>query len=337
VSDAPQDKPRPKELPRPRIRKMRWPFPLIWLVPLCAAAGAGYYHHLYHEENATEITVKFKDVSGLKPTQTPVTIHGVEIGRVTSLELADDLQQPLVHIALQRKYAAVAREGALFWVVQPDFSNGTISGLSTIVSGPYIEVVPGVGAAESQFVGLERQPVSLGEGLILILHSDHLEHLQPDSPILYRGIQVGAVQDAHLAPDATHVNITVVIWEQFARLVTNKSQFWSVSGADVKGGIFSGISVKLDSLRHPRRQRESTRKGRGRFHRARRAKKRLAYLGSTNSPSSRSRFPAGCPGQPARRQQRGIITQGEILNVGLSRLSGKGARTPKSVEGMVCY
>ncbi len=249
MSDAPEDKPQPPELPRPKIRKMRWPFPLIWLVPLCAAAGAGYYYHLYHQENATEITVKFKDVSGLKPTQTPVAVHGVEIGKVTSIELAEDLQQPLVHIALQRRYAAVAREGALFWVVQPDFSNGNISGLSTIVSGPYIEAVPGVGAAESQFVGLEKPPISLGEGLILILHSDHLEHLQPDSPILYRGVQVGGVQDTHLAPDATHVNITVVIWERFARLVTNKSQFWSVSGADVKGGIFSGISVKLDSLR----------------------------------------------------------------------------------------
>jgi paraquat-inducible protein B len=248
VNDADADQAKPRDLPRPKLARMRWPFPLIWLVPICAAAGAGYYWHLHNLERGTEITVQFKDVSGLKPTQTPVTIHGVEIGRVTSLELGEDRQRALVHIALERKYASVATEGALFWIVQPDFSNGTITGLGTIVSGPYIEAVPGVGAAESQFVGLEKQPVSLGEGLILILQADHLEHLQPDSPILYRGVQVGVVQSAHLASDAAHVNINVVIWERFARLVTKRTEFWSVSGADVRGGIFSGISVKLDSL-----------------------------------------------------------------------------------------
>ncbi len=45
------------------------------------------------------------------------------------------------------------------------------------------------------------------------------------------------------------MNINAVIWQRFAPLVTKRSEFWSISGADVKGGIFSGISVKLDSLR----------------------------------------------------------------------------------------
>jgi len=238
-----------RQLPRPKVTKMRWPFPWIWLVPLCAAAGAGYYLHLRHEERGTEVTVRFNEASGLKPGQTPVMIHGVEVGKVTSLELAEDQNRVLVHIALQKKYESIAREGALFWIIQPDISNGVITGLGTIVSGPYIEAVPGVGSAASQFTGLERQPVSLGDGLIVILHADHLEHLQPDSPIFYRGVQVGVVQSAHLAPDATHVNVNAVIWDRFAPLVTNRSEFWSVSGADLKGGIFSGISLKLDSLR----------------------------------------------------------------------------------------
>ncbi len=155
--------------PRPKVSKMRWSLPLIWLVPLCAAAGAGYYLHLHHQQLGTDITVTFKNVSGVRVGQTMVTVHGVEVGKVTSLELGEDRDRVLMHIALQKRYASIASEGALFWIVQPDISGGSISGLSTIVSGPYVEAVPGVGSPASQFVGLEKQPTSLGEGLILIL------------------------------------------------------------------------------------------------------------------------------------------------------------------------
>lgn len=249
MSESGHDKPDQRELPRPKVTKMRWPFPLIWLAPICALAAAGYYWHLHTEERGTQISIDFKDGTGLKIGQTPVTMHGVEIGKVTQISLGDDHQKVRVQIALQRQYASIAAGGALFWIVRPDFSDWSLSGLGTVVSGAYIDAVPGVGAARLEFVGLEKPPISLGDGLILILRADRLEHLQPDSPIYYRGVQVGVVQSAHLANDATHVNINVVIWQRFARVVTKRSEFWRLSGADVKGGIFSGISAKLDSLR----------------------------------------------------------------------------------------
>lgn len=243
------DQPATAALPKPIVTKSHWPFPWIWLVPLCALGAAGYYLYQHHQEQGTQISIAFDDAAGLRAGQTPVEVRGVEIGKVADIELGPDNQQAFVHVDLQKRYASVARGGALFWIVRPDFSDGNFSGLGTVVSGPYIEATPGVGDARTQYVGLPRPPISLAEGLIVVLRADHLEHLQPDSPVYYRGIQVGVIQGLHLSPDATHVEISAVIWQRYARLVTAGTRFWSVSGADVEGGIFTGVSVKLDSLR----------------------------------------------------------------------------------------
>jgi paraquat-inducible protein B len=235
--------------PKPIVKKMRWPVPFIWLVPLCALAAAGYYLYQHHEEQATQIILKFDSAEGLRVGQTPVTVLGVPVGKVAEIELSADQRQALVHVDLQRPYVSIARQGALFWIVRPDFSDGNLTGLGTVVSGPYIEAVPGVGEPEKEFVGLAKEPVSLGDGLIVLLHADQLQHLQPDSPVYYRGVQVGVIQGLQLSSDSTHVEIRAVIRPRYAALVTAGTKFWSVSGADIEGGIFSGISVKLDSLR----------------------------------------------------------------------------------------
>lgn len=83
----------------------------------------------------------------------------------------------------------------------------------------------------------------------MTLKAVRLERIQPDSPIYYRGIQVGVIQSIQLNSDATAVNIQVFIWRRYAELVRSTSVFWIVDGIDVKGGILSGVQMKVDSLR----------------------------------------------------------------------------------------
>jgi len=45
------------------------------------------------------------------------------------------------------------------------------------------------------------------------------------------------------------VNVTVFIWKRYAPLVRDDTVFWTVSGADLKGGILSGMELKLESFR----------------------------------------------------------------------------------------
>jgi paraquat-inducible protein B len=238
------------KLPRPVVKKMRWPFPWIWIVPVLAAALAGYYLYGHSEERGEKITVLFEDASGLKPGQTPVEYRGVQVGQVSKMKLTHDRAQAEVEIRIQSPLEDLARQGAQFWIERPEFSGGTLSGLSTVFSGPFIQMTPGDGAPAKQFVGLEKTPVTTEkDGLHIVLHALQLPHLQADSPVYFRGFVVGAVESVKLGSNATQVDVHVVIHQRYRPLVRTNSEFWSVSGADLKGGIFTGISFKLESLR----------------------------------------------------------------------------------------
>src|SRR5205823_13741158 len=73
--------------------------------------------------------------------------------------------------------------------------------------------------------------------------------LQAGTPIYYRGVQVGSVADVRLSADARLVDLPALIRRRYAPLVRANSRFWLVSGADVRGGLFSGVQVKLESIR----------------------------------------------------------------------------------------
>jgi paraquat-inducible protein B len=236
-------------VPAAKVEKTRWPFPLIWIVPLLALGLAGYFFYQRHQDQGVEIVIRFTDGSGLKPSQTAVTIAGVTVGHVHDLELDSDHKTVLVHVRLETKDAYLAKAGTQFWVVRPELSLSSISGLNTIVSGPYIDVRPGDGGETHDFTGLEQPPKSNVPGIRLLLYADQIGHVSADSRVDFRGIQVGTVLDVRLGKDTkTAPAVDILIWDQYKGLVASNSLFWVDSGADVKGSILSGIQLQLGSV-----------------------------------------------------------------------------------------
>ncbi len=207
------------DLPRPIVKKMRWPVPLIWLVPIAAALLAGFFAWEHHRELGPEITIQFNDASGLKAGESSVIYRGVEIGQVESLELSPDTKHAIVRVQLRHDQYPFAENGAQFWIVRPEISETNVSGLDTIISGPFILARPGSGDSSSDFVGLEREPIETGPGIRVILHTAHLEHLQLESPVYFRGLQVGLIQDIRFSNDATEVNVTAIIWQPLRKFI----------------------------------------------------------------------------------------------------------------------
>ncbi|HEY6199433.1 MAG TPA: MlaD family protein, partial [Candidatus Binatia bacterium] len=72
---------------------------------------------------------------------------------------------------------------------------------------------------------------------------------RPNSPVYYRGVEVGVVQDTQLSSDAKVVNVNVFIRQRYAGLVRTGSKFWNVSGVDFNAGLFRGVELKIESLR----------------------------------------------------------------------------------------
>jgi paraquat-inducible protein B len=248
-TESPAEKPDHHVTHRAVVQKMRWPYPLIWIVPIAAAALAGWYFHDRFEQNGAQITITFDDAEGLKPGETPLSHLGVAIGKVKNIDLTDDKKHVLVHVALIRSQMAFAQQGAIFWIVRPQISTQAISGLGTVLSGPYIDSLPGNGPVQTEFLGLNTPPVTTEPGLRIVLRANKVDRLPADAPVYYKGVQVGSVETVQLGSEGDAVDVHLFIQKRYSPLVTSNTQFWIISGVDVKGGIFSGLQMKVESLR----------------------------------------------------------------------------------------
>ena len=238
------------ELPTARVSRRHWSAAVIWVVPLVAALVAGYLIYGRFKERGPEITIQFRDGSGIRVGQTPILYRGVQVGEVTGVGLSKDQRHVEIKARLKRSAASVAREGSLFWIVRPEVGIGSVTGLGTVITGPEIQALPGTGEERSEFTGLDSAPAALElRGLKVVLRTSRLGSLQRNSPVYYRGVEVGVVQEATLSPDATGVHVHALIRQRYAPLVRANSVFWNVSGISLSGGLFKGVEFKLESLR----------------------------------------------------------------------------------------
>ena len=237
-------------LPRATVRRRGLLSIVVWIIPVIAAAVAGFLIWQRFQEYGPTITIKFKDGAGLRAGQTAIKYRGVPVGEVTNIDLSNDEQYVLVRARMRHSAKALARDGATFWIVRPQVGIGNITGLGTVITGPEIEVLPGKGTqARREFVGLEHAPVAMGaNGVKVILKAERPRSIRPNTPVLYRGVEVGIVQRVDLSSNAAAAEIQLLVWERYANLVRTGSAFWNASGASVKGGIFRGLEVDVESL-----------------------------------------------------------------------------------------
>jgi paraquat-inducible protein B len=238
------------DLPAARVRRVRWTVAIVWVVPLVAAVVAGYLIYDRLQELGPAITIRFRDGSGVKAGQTELRYRGVPVGEVTAIELSRNREYVLVKTQLRRSATSLARDGSLFWIVRPEVGFGTVRGLQTVLTGSYIQVLPGTGKARTDFTGLERASPTLGQpGLKLVLATGQVGSIRPGTPVHFRGIEVGSVTGMDLAPDATAAHVQVLIAQRYERLVRVGSRFWAASGVDMNFGLFRGLEVNVESLR----------------------------------------------------------------------------------------
>ena len=151
---------------------------------------------------------------------------------------------------MSRAAADLAREGSEFWIVR--IQNGGLANfgaaVGTVFSGPYIQILPGRGAPKREFVGLDEPPVVPERGALhIVLRAGNIDSIGPGTPVVYRGVQVGAVQDIRV--DSAAVEIHVLIRPQFARLVRSNSRFWNVGGISARFGLFKGLQIDVPELK----------------------------------------------------------------------------------------
>ncbi|HEY8218941.1 MAG TPA: MlaD family protein [Methylobacter sp.] len=223
--------------------------PLVWLLPLIALLVSGWLIAKSYSEKGPVITISFPTAEGLEVDKTKIKYLNVEVGKVTAISISDDLKTILITAQMNSTAASYLNKNTSFWVVRPQVGLGGISGLGTLLSGPYIAIKPGDGPKESHFIGLTAPPLLKhnAEGRYFTLETNNLGSMRPGTPINFHGITVGEVLSHALSDEANAIRLTVFINKPYDQFIRKNTRFWIDSGVDLSASA-DGFKVRTGPL-----------------------------------------------------------------------------------------
>ncbi|MDK3016568.1 MlaD family protein [Pseudodonghicola sp. IC7] len=224
---------------------------LVWLVPVVALAVTLFIAWQSWAERGTRIEIHFENAAGVTADETLIRYRDVNIGVVEDVAFAEDLTEVIVHARIDRAVAAKLPENAEFWVVRPEVSASGISGLSTVLSGVYIQAAfePATGRAATSFKGLKETPLVMPgmKGTRVTLRTEDGSKLTAGAPIYFQGIEVGKIEAPQLAEDGNAVTARAFIAAPHDRRLTTATRFWQTSGFSVNFGP-QGLNLSVGSV-----------------------------------------------------------------------------------------
>ncbi|KIN62959.1 Paraquat-inducible protein B [Sulfitobacter noctilucicola] len=223
----------------------------VWLIPIAALFVALFVAWQSYNARGPLITVVFEKGAGIKSGETELRYRDVTVGVVEKVGFTQGLGQVTASIRVDKDVAPFIDSGALFWIVQPEVTAQGITGLSTVLSGVYIEgswdEEPGVPLA--QYQGSSEAPlIRPGQGgLEIAFRTVANGQLTDNAPILYKGIEVGRVGRARISQQGNFAIVEALIYEDHRQLINESTRFWDTSGFSVSIGP-SGAEIDFSSI-----------------------------------------------------------------------------------------
>ena len=241
-ADPKSDHPSATLTPRRRLH-------LVWLVPIIALLAAGWLGWRTLAGRGPMITIGISSAEGIEAGKTKIKHHDIELGTVESVEPSEDLSRVTVEARMNVHAKAHLTQNTRFWVVRPRLSAEGITGLSTLISGSYIEMDPGQGDPERNFTAMEEPPVISADvpGTHFVLKTERLGSIIQGAPISFRGIKVGQVLGYELSDEDGTTTVQVFIQSPHDKLVHEGTRFWNASGFTVEMGG-NGLKLQTESI-----------------------------------------------------------------------------------------
>jgi paraquat-inducible protein B len=228
----------------------------IWILPLIILGVLGWISYESYMKKGTNIDIIFKSAEGLKEGVTTLEYKGLQLGKVTKINIDDDLKNVRVNILIKSEASKyVATENSRFWIKKPTISLTKISGLSTLINGYTIEVSPQFktekefkeGKEQFSFVGLDSKPNDelANNGYYVSLIASDKDSIQIGTPIFYNKYQIGEVASTDFKFEKVFLN--AFIYDKYNYLVNKSSKFILNDALKVSYGP-SGLKIEIGSL-----------------------------------------------------------------------------------------
>lgn len=223
----------------------------VWLVPILAIVVSLGVAWKAYSERGVLVEILFTNAEGVTPGETTVRFRDVIIGTVETVAFTADLSRVIVKARVDQEVLPFLDKETQFWVVTPQVTTRGISGLSTVLSGVYIDSAWDVESTGqvTQFIGLESPPlVQPGRaGKRITLRTTPGVGVSEGGPVLYRGLEVGKLERPRLAEDGKTVVVDAFIQSPHDSRLNAASRFWDTSGFSVSFGA-GGFALNVDSI-----------------------------------------------------------------------------------------
>ncbi|MFT6918328.1 MAG: paraquat-inducible protein B [Cognaticolwellia sp.] len=222
----------------------------IWFIPAIAIFIGCWMIYYQWSNEGTEVTIHFLTAEGMEAEKTKIKSRNVDIGEVSSIELNQNGNGVIVTAKIKKSAEQFLLADSTFWVVSPQISHTGVSGLSTLISGVYIEISPGKSNEERYvFDALNSPPLTPSgtPGLHITLNSNDQFAYKKGDPIIYKGLTVGQFEDIYFNFEERVVYYNAFIKAPYHQLITSNTKFWDVSGLQLDLNA-DGISVKTGNF-----------------------------------------------------------------------------------------
>lgn len=232
------------------VVKKKHKISLVWIIPILAFIITAILIWNNTLNVGPSIKIIMSDAEGMEAGKTLVKFRSVVVGTVTEINLSKDLSKTVLTVRMKPDTDKLLNDKSAFWVVKPRIENTSVTGLETILSGAYIQMIRGDGGSfKDEFVCLDTPPVNTetGDGKYIYLESVDNKKVQVGDPVIYKGFKVGSITYVSLDAKRNLIRYSAYIEEEYKNLIGSHSVFWTYNGLDFSLSP-TGIEVNFDNL-----------------------------------------------------------------------------------------
>jgi paraquat-inducible protein B len=248
---VPDHEPSPSQIPESRaLSRKRTGLSLVWIIPIVAAIIGAWVAVVKIREQGPTITIVLRSAEGIEAGKTKIRYNGLELGEIKTIHLADDHDHVIATAEMEPKTEDFFVEDTTFWVVRPQITGMSVTGLSTLISGAYLGMEIGKSKKRRhEFEALAAPPVISGQtaGRFFVLKTTDLGSVESGTPLYFRRLQVGQVASYSLDADGRTLTVKVFVDAPYDQFVTTETRFWQASGIDASFTA-NGLNLRTQSV-----------------------------------------------------------------------------------------
>lgn len=231
-------------------RKAGFGLSVVWIVPFLALILTGWLIWKQSFDVGPKIVLHTVSADGIEAGKTMVKFRSVNVGVVTEVSLSEDYKSTMLSVQMNKGTENMLHPDTEFWIVKPRFEHTGITGLDTLLSGPYVQMQLGSAEGFSYDFNVRTNPpvnIDNDKGVEIFLFSDDSKRISNGETVYFRGFNVGKVVDSSFEYERRQIRYTIFVREPFSSYINERTRFWVSSGLNFEVNS-SGLTVNTESF-----------------------------------------------------------------------------------------